>query len=328
MENNLPNSSYNNIYGYASQAAITPTILRFMGIEPVVNDKFDSIPLLGKLGARKVLNDGSQFTWRSADSGTMTVYRNGQQVDTVSATQQVWQEPAEINGTVDYVFNLNNTPVGYRQSFLKINAIHEWWNTKAYFFRNDSKYVRYDKVLDKADSGYPVTVTNSNWPGLEPYRDKLVASFKANNSYVYYFLNDGRYLKYSIGSDKVMDGYPATVTNSNWSGLAPYATKIKSALRWTGDKVYFFLDDGNYIRYNLANDAVDSGYPKAVTNGTWPGLGSYAGQIRAAVKWSDSRAYLFLDNNQYIRYSISSDSADSGYPKAVSGSSWPGLMNP
>ena len=323
---NLPNSSFSNIYGYASQAAITPTILRHMGITIAPANKMDSIALVGDLGVRKVQHSNGQFSWRSTDNGTVKVYRDGSQVSSVSATQQVWQDSAEVTGTVDYVFDLNNAPVGYRQSFVKLNAAHGWSLSKAYFFRNDSQYVRYSITSDKADSGYPTTVTNGNWPGLEPYRDSIVAAFKANSNTVYYMLGDGRYIAYDIGSDKVRSGYPKDINNNTWPGLENYKTKIKSALRWTGDRVYFFLDDGTYLRYDLAKDALDSGYPKAVTNGTWPGLGNYAGQIRAALKWNDTRAYLFLNNNQYIRYSITSDKADSGYPKATDNSSWPGLL--
>lgn len=326
---NLPDSSFDNIYGNPSQAAITPTILKFMGINVTVSDKFDSIPLLGDLGVRKVQRNNNQFSWYSSDNGNVTIYRNGTQVDQVVAGLQSWQDSApEVTGSVDYVFDLNNAPVGYRDSFVKINAVHGWSLSKSYFFRNDNKYVRYDTVLDKADSGYPSYVSNGNWPGLEPYRDDIVAAFKANGSTVYYFLDDGRYLSYDVGSDKVRSGYPKEINDSTWPGLGAYKSKIKSTLRWTGDRVYFFLDDGQYLRYDLGNDSVDSGYPKPVNNSTWPGLGAYATQLRAAMKWSDSRAYFFLDNNQYIRYSIASDSADSGYPKATNNSSWPGLMTP
>ena len=100
-----------------------------------------------------------------------------------------------------------------------------------------------------------------------------------------------------------------------------------AALRWSGNRVYFFLDNGQYIRYNLDNDRVDSGYPKVINNNTWPGLGDYANEIQSAVKWNDGRGYIFLKNQKYVRYNIALDRVDAGYPSGVNNDTWPGLMN-
>jgi len=46
-----------------------------------------------------------------------------------------------------------------------IDAAVNWGNGKVYFFKGN-QYVRYDIKEDRADKGYPKTITNENWPGL------------------------------------------------------------------------------------------------------------------------------------------------------------------
>jgi hypothetical protein len=50
---------------------------------------------------------------------------------------------------------------------------------------------------------------------------------------------------------------------------------ITGALNGPGGKAQFFLSDGTYIRYDVAADRADPGYPKPVTDRTWPGMGRY-----------------------------------------------------
>lgn len=181
-------------------------------------------------------------------------------------------------------------------------------------------------MLDKTDDGYPVAVTDGNWPGLAKYAEQIQASFYKDRNTVYYFLSTGQYLSYDVQNDRVRTGYPKAIDNSSWPGLAAYANKITATLRWTSDKVYFFLNDGRYLRYDLGDDRVDSGYPKAINDSTWPGMGDYASKISAALKWNSTRAYFFLDDGRYLRYSITLDKVDPGYPKVIDNGTWPGLQ--
>ncbi|WP_253868682.1 hemopexin repeat-containing protein [Microbulbifer sp. THAF38] len=123
-------------------------------------------------------------------------------------------------------------------------------------------------------------------------------------------------------------GYPKLVDNNSWSGMASYASKIRAALKWPNRKIYFFLDDGNYLRYDLEDDRLDSGYPKPINDNTWPGLGAYATEITAAHQWNTFHAYFFLKNQRYIHYSITTDQANSGYPRITDDNTWPGLRAP
>ena len=94
-------------------------------------------------------------------------------------------------------------------------------------------------------------------------------------------------------------------------------------MNWGNGKAYFF--NGNrYIRYDIAADRADPGYPKSINAETWPGV-IWTDGIDAVVNWGNGKAY-FFKGSQYIRYDIKTDRADPGYPKPVDGSTWPGII--
>ncbi|BBM02183.1 alkaline phosphatase family protein [Microbulbifer sp. GL-2] len=325
----IHNKEFDGIYGYAAQTSIAPTVLRFMGINLQTTWKLDGNPLIGSPGTRKVMAaDNRTIKWYSAVSGPVEVHQNDQLIDVIDASSQSWTDYTDTQGILDYVFVYNDTPVAIRKSALEVTAGLDWSASRAYYFRGDNQYIRYNKTLDRADSGYPRVTDNDTWPGLGDYSDLVSAAFKASAEKGYFFLNDGRYLRYDLDEDRVDPGYPKLVDNNSWPGMGDYATKIRAALKWPNSKVYFFLDDGNYLRYDLDNDQLDSGYPQPVNDSTWPGLGAYSTEITAAHQWNIFRAYFFLKNQRYIRYSITSDQAYSGYPRTTDDDTWPGLMNP
>lgn len=47
--------------------------------------------------------------------------------------------------------------------------------------------------------------------------------------------------------------------------------RVDGAVNWGKGKVYFFKG-GGHIRFDIAADKADPGYPKPVNNQTWPGL--------------------------------------------------------
>lgn len=327
----IGNIAFDGLYGFPAQTSITPTLLRHMGVEPQANWQLDGIPLLGNLGLRKIMTGSlNNLTWLNGQSGSFALYRNGSFVQNISAASGSWIDPIVSKGIVDYTVLLNNTPVSYRFGKLStdITVGLNWDNNTAYFFRADNRYVRYNKVNDQADNGYPVDVNNSSWLGLGDYRDLITAGFNADNGKSYFFLRDGRYIQYDNATDRADAGFPKPTDNINWPGLGAYAGSIKASLRWTTSKVIFFLSNGTYLRYDLTKKKVDTGFPKAVDNTNWPGLGSYATQITSAIKWSDTRAYIFLTDQRYIRYNITTNSADAGYPATVNSGTWPGLLSP
>jgi Hemopexin len=94
--------------------------------------------------------------------------------------------------------------------------------------------------------------------------------------------------------------------------------QIDSCLVWPTGKAYLFSGP-EYVRYDIATDRVDDGYPKPIAE-NWPGLWTPAG---AGIVWPNGKAY-FLRGSEYMRYDIATDRVDDGYPKPIAGN-WPGL---
>ena len=66
-------------------------------------------------------------------------------------------------------------------------------------------------------------------------------------------------------------------------------TNIDAAANWGNGKVYFFKGP-NYLRYDIADDRAEPGYPLPIAD-HWPGLGSSGpdSSVRAAVDLFDGR---------------------------------------
>jgi hypothetical protein len=156
-----------------------------------------------------------------------------------------------------------------------IMAAFNGLNGKAYFFFSDGTYSRYDIAADHMDAGYPKQVTNETWPGLGAYAGHITAALNWPGDKVQFFLDDGTYIRYDLVADRADAGYPARVTEENWPGLAPYAGQITCTVNWQNGKAYFFMGDGRYLRYDIAADKVDDGYPQRITPKNWPGLDAY-----------------------------------------------------
>lgn len=325
----IPNKDFNGIYGNIAQTSIIPTVLTHLNIPIKKEWQLTSTSLIGGVGAQKVMMKNSNtLYWHASTSGNIEIYRNNQFLTNVNSLQGYYVDTAPSKGDTNYTLLLNGQTSSVAINNTNIIAGLDWndfINNKAYFFRDDIKYVRYNKTLDKADSGYPIQTNNSSWPGLGNYKNLISAAFKWSNHKGFFFLNDGRYIRYDMNTDTADAGYPITVTNQNWPGLEVYAKKIVAAINWNNSKAYFFLNDGTYLRYSITNDKVDSGYPKPINNSTWPGLGNYGTNITATVDWNLTYCYFFLNNNTYIKYNKTLDKAVSGYPKPINNATWPGL---
>lgn len=86
---------------------------------------------------------------------------------------------------------------------------------------------------------------------------------------------------------------------------------IDAMITWRANKMYAF-SGAYYYRYDLAQNRVDSGYPRPIA-GNWPGLPFK--RIDAAINWQNGKAY-FFSGAQYVRYDINSDRVD-GVPTSI-----------
>jgi len=94
---------------------------------------------------------------------------------------------------------------------------------------------------------------------------------------------------------------------------------IDASVLWNNGKAYFFKGE-NYIRYDVATDKADDGYPLPISpnwHGIWPG------GIDTALVYPNGKAYFFKEE-KYMRYDLASDSVDAGYPAKIE-DGWKGI---
>jgi hypothetical protein len=201
-----------------------------------------------------------------------------------------------------------------------IDAVVEWDNGKAYFFKG-SQYSRYDMKADRVDPGYPKPINSETWPGL-PWANGIDTAVNWGNGKAYFF-KGGQYIRYDIRTDRVDPGYPKPINSQTWPGL-PWTDGIDAAVNWYNGKAYLFKGT-QYVRIDIQADRVDPGYPKEIYGPNWPGV-PWADGIDAAVNWKNGKAYLFK-GNQYLRIDIQADRVDPGYPKPINNETWPGIAD-
>ncbi|WP_306156682.1 hypothetical protein [Pseudomonas sp. C2B4] len=93
------------------------------------------------------------------------------------------------------------------------------------------------------------------------------------------------------------------------------------------------MNDGTFLNLDLQPEAVTFKQKKInhlpITNKHYPGLELYKHRIIGAVQDDhplfNRYYYIFLTNNQFIRYSIENDRAETG-PINIDDHSWPGLL--
>jgi hypothetical protein len=145
-----------------------------------------------------------------------------------------------------------------------IDAAVNLGDGKVYFFRGD-EYIRFDIGDDRVDPGYPAKIA-ANWHGMRKAGfDRGIDSIvKWDNGKAYIFRGD-EYVRYDITNDRVDPGYPVKIT-ANWRGFeaAGFDRSVRAALDWGNGKVYFFRGS-RYIRFDMAGDTVDPGYPASIT---------------------------------------------------------------
>ncbi len=192
---------------------------------------------------------------------------------------------------------------------------------KRIYFFSGTDYSRFDESLSGVPVFYPANIARW-WPGLAAGPIDAALNWGANR--VYFFVG-ANYYRWNPRENSLEAGYPKPITG-NWAGFAGtgFENGFDDAVNWGNGKVYFFKGD-MYLRMDWNSQTVDAGYPKAISAG-WPDLTKtgFGTGIDAAVNRGNGKAYFFRGAN-YIRYDITSDVVDSGYPKAIAGN-WGGVF--
>ena len=192
--------------------------------------------------------------------------------------------------------------------------------SKVCFLRGDH-YLRYDVETDAIDSGYPKPMA-IGWTGLADagfdHDVDTVLDLGAGTAYL--FKNDV-FVRVDQTTNRVdSDVLPMA---DGWTGLADagFTESVDASANWGNGKAYFFRG-GSYIRYDIASDRVDEGYPLPIS-GNWPGLAEagFDGGFDTVVNWGNGSAYFFRDG-AYPRYDVQADAVDPGYPLGI-GEQWP-----
>lgn len=208
----------------------------------------------------------------------------------------------------------------FHNNFLDSNLLHLQWvqqgkqkhPTVRAVAQNGAQYATQDQAT--------LSPSLAKWPNIS-------AVVNYGNGYVYVFLNDGRYLRADAKTGVLSDGYPAS-TSSGWSGVTEEEAKqIVAAVNYGNGKVYLFLKNNHYLRYDINTDRVDSGYPM-VTSEHWHGItATWANNLVAAVSYGNGKVYFFANDGTYIRYDVAQDKVDAGYPAPTNASNWDGTTS-
>jgi hypothetical protein len=192
----------------------------------------------------------------------------------------------------------------------------------AFLFKGDS-YVRYDRLQDHMDPGYPASVA-AYWPGMAGtgFASGLDAVLPWYGSKVYFF-KGASYVRFDMVSNRVDAGYPLPIRGS-WQGLAEagFGAGLDAAVNWGDGWAYFFKGD-KYLRFHTVANRVDLP-PSPIASG-WTGLGAagFGRDIDSCVPWGNGTAY-FLKGDRYLGYDMLTSGSVVGQPRAIA-DGWPGL---
>lgn len=154
----------------------------------------------------------------------------------------------------------------------KVEALINWDNARMFMFLNDGTYILYDLNKNSIENGYPKDISNSSWPGLEPYKNEIIGAVKMGETKLYFFTRDGRFIVFDMRANKTETTYAISMNEKALPELKPYSSKISATMDWSTEFFYIFLKDNSYLKYDKINNKVLDAYPMPVNNTTWPEL--------------------------------------------------------
>jgi hypothetical protein len=190
--------------------------------------------------------------------------------------------------------------------FQRLDAAIESGNGKGYLFRGDS-YARYDTASYGVEKNWPVKVAKewdmTQTDDLAKWSAHFDTALNTDTGKVYFF-KGAEYIRYDIYADRADDEWPKRIVDE-WNGMPSKwfsdgkTARVDAALNYWNGKVYLFRDD-EYVRYDLASDSVEQGWPKSIAT-HWPGV--WPSGIDAAVNLGDGLIYFFR-GGEYVRFHI------------------------
>ena len=117
-----------------------------------------------------------------------------------------------------------------------------------------------------------------------------------------YVFKGAEYVRYDLPPEGPPQPRSPRPIEAGWKGVFPEHPEVDAVLVSPRGKAYFFRGNG-YVRYDIADDRADSGYPKYTARhfpGVWPD------GLDAAAAWTEGKAY-FFKGSQYVRYDIAAD---------------------
>lgn len=222
-----------------------------------------------------------------------------------------------------------------------------------FFFKDINKYSCFDLAVGAVEPGYPKDINAGNWHNFHSHAKHLRFGFTTtgfhsqidgsqNSSsgdldvlWLFYYADDiPTVCRYNQDVNKVIS--VQSVKDSKWHQLLPYFDRIVAGTWWYplhhSGEFRFLLNDGTFLSLELIFHGVFK-FPKIkhtyITDSTYPGLGRYKNRIIGAVQNDQplfSRFYyIFLTNNECIRYNIDDKRVEGG-PVKIDENSWPGLL--
>ena len=204
-------------------------------------------------------------------------------------------------------------PEASAHDWSQLRAVAEWTNDKTYFFFSNGTYTTYDNQTGKMRKA--AKKVSEGWRGVSDESAKMIVGATTYyNGKAYLFLADGQFIRYDIGKRRV-DRDPASIASS-WRGMDRYADKIVGVSKYlmsnqaSPEKLYFFLRDGTYVRYDRARKIVDQEarplWPK-----NWNGMKEkWAKGVVGVTTYTDKKrpkgrrykTYFFVNDGTYVRY--------------------------
>jgi hypothetical protein len=209
-----------------------------------------------------------------------------------------------------------------------------------FFFKETNTYSRFSIADNRVPSGYPRPVP-SHWDTFNNAQDLRFGfsttgispaqpfGFDSDILWLFYKEDDVPMVcKYDQDTDSVNGTY--RLVDSIWYQLLPFFDNIVAGTWWQRSPqprlFRFLMNNGHFLSLNLAINKLNQ---EPITHKTWPGLEPYKNRIITAAQndrtFAHSYFYIFLNDNEYLRYDVQGNRLDAG-PIAVDDVSWPGLL--